>query len=142
MGTSSYSDEFKRGVVQLIMVRGYLVREGFVAPRGEFALALHVARLFAEPAPKVGGADHEAWNRRLKRELARVTGTPDAAAAELSPSTGIPEEVLKAAISRQSFGVAPITDQVVADHQAVADTFAKLGLLPAPITVADAVVKL
>jgi sulfonate transport system substrate-binding protein len=71
-----------------------------------------------------------------------VTGNPDAAAAELSPATGIPEEVLKVALSRQSFGVAPITDQVVADQQAVADTFAKPGLLPAPITVADAVVKL
>jgi sulfonate transport system substrate-binding protein len=71
-----------------------------------------------------------------------VTGNPDAAAAELSPSTGIPEEVLKAAIARQSFGVAPITDQVVADQQSVADTFLKLGLLPNAITVADAVVKL
>lgn len=71
-----------------------------------------------------------------------VTSNPDAAAAELSPSTGIPEDVLKVAISRQSFGVAPITDQVVADQQAVADTFHKLGLLPAPIKVADAVVKL
>lgn len=71
-----------------------------------------------------------------------ITGNPDAAAAELSPSTGIPEEVLKAAISRQSFGVVPITDQVVADQQSVADTFSKLGLLPNPIKVADAVVKL
>ncbi len=71
-----------------------------------------------------------------------VTANPDAAAAELSPSTGIPEDVLKAAISRQSFGVAPITDQVIADQQAVADTFLKLGLLPNAITVADAVVKL
>lgn len=71
-----------------------------------------------------------------------VTANPDAAAAELSPSTGIPEEVLKIAIARQSFGVAPITDQVIADQQAVADTFAKLGLLPAPVTVADAVVRL
>ena len=71
-----------------------------------------------------------------------VRANPDAAAAELSPSTGIPEDVLKIAIGRQSFGVAPITDQVVADQQAVADTFLKLGLLPHAITVADAVAKL
>ncbi|WP_283179749.1 sulfonate ABC transporter substrate-binding protein [Gemmobacter sp. 24YEA27] len=68
-----------------------------------------------------------------------ISSNPDAAAAELSPSTGIPEDVLKIAIGRQSFGVGPITDQVVADQQAVADTFHKLGLLPKPITVADAV---
>ncbi|MBC2836834.1 sulfonate ABC transporter substrate-binding protein [Paragemmobacter straminiformis] len=71
-----------------------------------------------------------------------ITSNPDAAAAELSPTTGIPEEVLKSAISRQSFGVAPINDQVVADQQAVADTFLKLGLLPNPVTVADAVAKI
>jgi transposase len=34
-------------------------------------------RLFAEPSPKVGGIDHEAENRRLKRELARVTEERD-----------------------------------------------------------------
>lgn len=71
-----------------------------------------------------------------------VKANPDAAAAELSPSTGIPEDVLRIAIGRQSFGVAPITDQVIADQQAVADTFLKLGLLPKAINVADAVVKI
>ena len=68
-----------------------------------------------------------------------VVGNPDAAAAQLSPSTGIPEDVLKIAIGRQSFGVGPITDQIIADQQAVADTFQKLGLLPHPVTVAEAV---
>lgn len=29
-------------------------------------------KLFAEPAPKLSGSDHEAENRRLKRKLARV----------------------------------------------------------------------
>ena len=34
-------------------------------------------KLFAPPAPKMGGMDHEAENRRLKRELARVTEERD-----------------------------------------------------------------
>jgi hypothetical protein len=34
-------------------------------------------RLFAEPAPKASGIDHEAEARRLKRELARVTEERD-----------------------------------------------------------------
>jgi transposase len=34
-------------------------------------------KLFAEPAPKAGGVDLEGENRRLKRELARVTEERD-----------------------------------------------------------------
>lgn len=50
--------------------------------------------------------------------------------------------VPKVTISRQSFGIAPINDQVIADQQAVADTFLKLGLLPNANNMADAVMKL
>ena len=35
--------------------------------------------------------------------------------------------------------MAPLTDEVVADQQAVADTFEDLGLLPKPIAIRDAV---
>lgn len=34
-------------------------------------------KLFGEPAPKKPDVDHEAENRRLKRELARVTEERD-----------------------------------------------------------------
>ena len=43
MGTSSYSDGFKRDAVQQIRVRGYPVREVSQRVGGEFALALQVA---------------------------------------------------------------------------------------------------
>ena len=77
METSNYSDEFKRDAVNQIRVRGYPVRE--VSQRlGVSSHSLYKwLRLFAEPAPKVGGIDHEAENRRLKRELARVTEERD-----------------------------------------------------------------
>jgi transposase len=77
MGTSNYSDAFKRDAVQQITVRGYPVRE--VARRlGVSSHSLYKwLKLFAEPAPKSGGVDHEAENRRLKRELARVTEERD-----------------------------------------------------------------
>jgi transposase len=77
MGTSNYSDEFKRDAVQQITVRGYPVRE--VSRRlGVSSHSLYkLLRLFAEPAPKLGSIDHEAENRRLKRELARVTEERD-----------------------------------------------------------------
>jgi transposase len=77
MGTSNYSDEFKRDAVQQITMRGYPVRE--VSQR--LGLSSHSLykwlRLFAEPAPKVGSIDHKAESRRLKRELARVTEERD-----------------------------------------------------------------
>ena len=74
MGTSSCSDEFKRDAAHQITVRGYPVRE--VSRRlGFSAHSLYKwMKLFGEPAPK-SGVDHEAENRRLKRELARAEFT-------------------------------------------------------------------
>jgi sulfonate transport system substrate-binding protein len=67
---------------------------------------------------------------------------PGAAAAALSPKVGIPAAVLAVALGRQGYGVAPLTPEVVAAQQKIADTFHGLGLLPKPIKVGDAVIKL
>lgn len=64
-----------------------------------------------------------------------------AVAAELAPSVGIPEDVLKIALERQSYGVKAIDDKVVAQQQAIADTFFDLGLIPNRISIADVVRK-
>ncbi len=76
MGTSNYSDEFKRDAVHQITVRGYPIRE--VSRRlGVSTHSLYKwLKLFAEPSSKPG-VDHEAENRRLKRELSRVTEERD-----------------------------------------------------------------
>jgi len=76
MGTSNYSDEFKRDAVHQITVRGYPVRE--VSRRlGVSPYSLYKwLKLFREPTQKAV-VDHEAENRRLKRELARVTEERD-----------------------------------------------------------------
>jgi sulfonate transport system substrate-binding protein len=63
----------------------------------------------------------------------------DAVAAELAPSVGIPAPVLAVALRRQTYGVRPLDAAVVAEQQRIADTFHKLGVLPKPITVGDAV---
>jgi sulfonate transport system substrate-binding protein len=63
----------------------------------------------------------------------------EAAAAELSPSVGIPEPVLVRALDRQSYGVRALDDTVVAQQQAIADTFSELGLIPKKLTIADVV---
>ncbi len=64
-----------------------------------------------------------------------------AVAAELAPSVGIPEDVLKIALERQSYGVKAIDDKVAAQQQAIADTFFDLGLIPNKISIADVVRK-
>lgn len=77
MGTSNYSDDFKRDAVHQITVRGYSVRE--VSQRlGVSTHSLYKwVKLFGKAQAKAGDDDHEAENRRLKRELARVTEERD-----------------------------------------------------------------
>ncbi|NIZ12711.1 transposase [Phaeobacter sp. HF9A] len=76
MGTSNYSDAFKRDAVHQIKVRRYPVRE--VSRRlGVRTHALYKwMKLFGAPVPN-RGVDHEDENQRLKRELARVTEERD-----------------------------------------------------------------
>jgi len=60
-----------------------------------------------------------------------------AVAEQLSPSVGLPVPVLELALKRQSYGIKPINDSVIAEQQQVADTFFALGLLPKPIKISD-----
>jgi sulfonate transport system substrate-binding protein len=62
----------------------------------------------------------------------------DQAANELSPAVGIPAPILKLALSRQAWDVKPITPEVAADQQKIADTFYGLKLIPKPIRIDDA----
>ena len=62
-----------------------------------------------------------------------------AVAEELSPVVGIPADILKVALERQSYGVKPLDDTVVAEQRKIADAFQALGLIPQKITIAEAV---
>ncbi len=65
----------------------------------------------------------------------------DEVAKSLSAVTGIPLDIQTVAANRSSFVVGPITDDIVATQQGVADRFFKLGLIPKPVVVRDAVWK-
>ncbi|MQT12563.1 sulfonate ABC transporter substrate-binding protein [Segnochrobactrum spirostomi] len=124
-------DPFQAAAEYTLKARALTTAEGIV-PNYQFYLG---ARGFAEANPKV-----------IATLLSAIRETDDwiqkdtaAAAAQLAPTTGIPAPILTIALARQSFGVAPLTDKVIADQQSVADTFFGLGLLPKKITVADAV---
>jgi sulfonate transport system substrate-binding protein len=45
--------------------------------------------------------------------------------------------VLAVSLRRESYGILPISDDVIASQQRIADTFLGLGLLPKAITVSD-----
>jgi sulfonate transport system substrate-binding protein len=65
----------------------------------------------------------------------------DEVARSLSAVTGIPLDIQTVAANRSSFAVGPVTNDIVAIQQGVADRFYKLGLIPKPIVVRDAVWK-
>jgi len=65
----------------------------------------------------------------------------DEVAQSLSAVTGIPLDIQTVAANRSSFVVGPITSDIVATQQGVADRFFRLGLIPKPVAVRDAIWK-
>ena len=63
----------------------------------------------------------------------------DEVAKSLSAITGIPLDIQTVAANRSSFAVDPITDDIIATQQGVADRFFKLGLIPRQIAIRDIV---
>ncbi|HUN97660.1 MAG TPA: sulfonate ABC transporter substrate-binding protein, partial [Bradyrhizobium sp.] len=61
----------------------------------------------------------------------------DGVAQQLSPSVGLPPAVLAVSLKRESYGIKPVSNDVIASQQHIADTFFKLGLIPKAITVSD-----
>jgi sulfonate transport system substrate-binding protein len=62
-------------------------------------------------------------------------------AVYLSRATGVDLESERRSIDRTAFPVTPITEEIAADQQRIADRFLKLGLIPKPIAVDDIVWK-
>ena len=77
MSKSKFSDDFKRDAVHQITVRGYAVSE--VSQRlGVSTHSLYLwVKKFSKASDVDSNEDHAAENRRLKRELARVTEERD-----------------------------------------------------------------
>jgi sulfonate transport system substrate-binding protein len=63
----------------------------------------------------------------------------DEVAKALSAVTGIPLDIQTIAANRSAFRVGPITDDIIATQQGVADRFFKLGLIPKQIVIRDIV---
>lgn len=103
-----------------------------IAPSNSFFLA---RRAFAVQNPALMAA--------VLDETTRVTGWigahRDELAQLLSAATGVPYAVERVAALRGNYETGPVTEAVIADQQAIADRFYRLGLLPRAIRVAAAV---
>jgi sulfonate transport system substrate-binding protein len=65
-----------------------------------------------------------------------------AVAEQLSSLVGLPVPILEVALKRQSYGIKPIDDAVLADQQKLADTLYQLKLIPKEVRVSDIAKKL
>jgi aliphatic sulfonates family ABC transporter substrate-binding protein len=79
----------------------------------------------------------------INEEFAKATDWAsahrDETAALFSEASGVDLAAQQRSVDRAEFGFGPMTDKVIAEQQAVADRFQRLGLIPAPINVRDIV---
>jgi sulfonate transport system substrate-binding protein len=87
--------------------------------------------------------DHADGVGEINAQVAKATDWAkshrDETAALFSEASGVDLAAQKRAVGRAEFGFAPMNETVIAEQQAVADRFARLGLIPAPINVRDIV---
>lgn len=63
---------------------------------------------------------------------------PEAAAKELAPIIGLPQDTTLLAVKRERYGLEPITPATVAAQQKIADTFYSLKLIPKSLDIRSA----
>ncbi|MBI5262086.1 MAG: aliphatic sulfonate ABC transporter substrate-binding protein [Bradyrhizobium sp.] len=56
-------------------------------------------------------------------------------------ATGVDFEAIRRFVERSNYRIAPVDDQIIKSQQAVADRYARLGLIPKPVNVSDIVWK-
>ena len=105
---------------------------------GKGAVANHqfylAARAFAEKHPEVVHILLEEldkidqWGKQNPQEVAKF----------LAPQIGIEQPIVEVAALRYSYGVKPVTAEVLAAQQKIADKFFELKLVPKQVRVADA----
>ena len=99
-------------------------RQFFLAERGFADANPDLVRLLLAQI-----AQSDAWSATHKPEVSQY----------LADDTGLPVPVVRRAIDRLTFGVQPMTPDVIAEQQHIADAFYAQHLLPAPLKVQDAV---
>ncbi|MFN8784551.1 MAG: sulfonate ABC transporter substrate-binding protein [Pseudanabaena sp.] len=103
-----------------------------LAPNRGYYLA---SKEFIEKNPEI----IKTFLNELKKESEYAKANPAEIAKFLSPSLGVDAAILEKAEKRRDYGIFPLTEEVISKQQDIADTFAKLKLIPQPIVVKEAV---
>jgi sulfonate transport system substrate-binding protein len=93
-----------------------------------------VRREFAEQSPELVREVLDEYRALSDWE----SKNPEEAAKILAQSSGISYEALLVAEKRHAYGILPVTAEVLAKQQAIADAFRKLDLIPKEIRTSDA----
>lgn len=64
---------------------------------------------------------------------------PDKVTEQVAPLLGLREDITSVAVKRQGYGAQPLTPEVVAAQQKIADTFTGLKLIPKKLSIADVI---
>ena len=80
----------------------------------------------------------QAFREAIVRIDRRTAFDPMRTAEILGQQVGLPQAVIVKAVGRQGWNVQAMDPKLVADQQAVADTFYRLGLIPKAIRISDA----
>ncbi|TSD89627.1 aliphatic sulfonate ABC transporter substrate-binding protein [Mycobacterium sp. KBS0706] len=94
-------------------------------------------------ASKAFASEHPAALRSLVAALGDVGAWAEANKAEVAQlfadETGISLAAEQRSVDRATFRIGPLTEDIAAQQQKIADRFAALGLIPAPIAIRDIV---
>ncbi|WP_342245095.1 sulfonate ABC transporter substrate-binding protein [Pseudomonas sp. OTU5201] len=64
---------------------------------------------------------------------------PDKVTEQVAPLLGLPKDITAIAVKRQGYGAQPLSPEVVAAQQKIADTFTALKLIPKKLSIADVI---
>ncbi|BAN45951.1 sulfonate ABC transporter substrate-binding protein [Metapseudomonas resinovorans] len=64
---------------------------------------------------------------------------PDKVTEQVAPLLGLSKDITSIAVKRQGYGAQPLTPEVVAAQQKIADTFTALKLIPKKLSIADVI---
>ena len=89
--------------------------------------------------------DHGAVLRQINEVVAEAAKWAEAhrddVAKSLSAVTGVALDIQTIAANRSSFAIGPVTEDIITTQQALADRYFKIGLIPKPIVIREAVWK-
>lgn len=64
---------------------------------------------------------------------------PQQVTDQVAPLLGLPAEITLTSVKRQGYGASPLTPEVVASQQKIADTFTALKLIPKALSIKDVI---